>query len=153
MTRMMAMSTAAAAVGGERAQAATPTDERHATTTRPMSSEKPAPKIRRESMSRPTASVPSRKRQEPPSCQAGGVQHLLDGRGTARSGEWGATKSAKTPPGDERRATSEADHRARVLAEVVQNAAQQARRAAGGRRVVAGAERIGASARHGGCAD
>jgi hypothetical protein len=38
-----------------------------------MNSEKRAPKMIRDSMSRPTASVPSTKVQLPPSCHTGGA--------------------------------------------------------------------------------
>ena len=41
-------------------------------TTQPINNEKREPYISRESISRPTASVPRTNRQLPPSCQAGG---------------------------------------------------------------------------------
>ena len=52
--------------------ATTPTESDSVTTTRPITIEKRAPCMIRESMSRPTASVPSTKAQLPSSAQTGG---------------------------------------------------------------------------------
>ena len=52
---------------------ATPMTVETTITDRPMNSEMRAPWMMRESMSRPTASVPSGKAQSPPSIQTGGI--------------------------------------------------------------------------------
>src|SRR3984957_7950978 len=60
-------------------------------TERPMNSDTRAPKMRRDSMSWPSPSVPSTKRQEPPFSHTGGA------RTASRNwsiGEWGATTFA-----------------------------------------------------------
>ena len=60
-------------------------------TERPMNSDTRAPKMRRDSMSWPSPSVPSTKRQEPPASQTGGARTASR---NCSIGEWGATTFA-----------------------------------------------------------
>ena len=62
------------------------------TTTTPTKNENRAPTIRRESMSRPSGSVPSGKAQSPPACHAGGRSVLSR---NCSVGSWGAIQGAK----------------------------------------------------------
>src|SRR5690606_21844425 len=70
------------------------------TTRKPTSSDRRAPCIRRDRMSRPTSSVPSTNRQEPPSSQAGGCskasRYCMDGSCGAISPAKIATSSMTT---------------------------------------------------------
>ena len=68
-----------------------PTTMESATTAMPISSDRRAPWISRDRMSRPIASVPSGYAHEPPACQAGGWRNtaLL-----VRSGGYGASTFA-----------------------------------------------------------
>src|ERR1700679_2700897 len=67
---------------------ATPTMNDTHITDRPMNSDTRAPKIRRDSMSWPSPSVPSTKRQEPPFSHTGGARTASR---NCSIGEWGAT--------------------------------------------------------------
>ena len=60
-------------------------------TEKPMNSDTRAPKMRRDSMSWPSPSVPSGKRQEPPASQTGGARTASR---NCSIGEWGATTLA-----------------------------------------------------------
>ena len=60
-------------------------------TERPMNSDTRAPKMRRDSMSCPSPSVPSTKRQEPPASHTGGARTASR---NCSIGEWGATTFA-----------------------------------------------------------
>src|SRR5438874_5304924 len=62
------------------------------TAVKPTTIETRAPKIRRESTSRPTWSVPSRCAVLPPCCHAGGRKRSPS---SPTCGSWGATTSAK----------------------------------------------------------
>src|SRR5574340_751454 len=70
----------------------TPTTKDTPMTARPMNSDTRAPWIRRDSMSRPRLSVPSRKRLLPPDSQAGAARTASR---NCSFGECGATTSAK----------------------------------------------------------
>ncbi|MCY1551564.1 hypothetical protein D9M68_879060 [compost metagenome] len=63
------------------------------TEARPIFNDSRAPCIRRESRSRPSSSVPSRKRICPPSCHAGGVSRYSR---NCQLGSWGATQGANS---------------------------------------------------------
>ena len=91
MARMIRLST------GPRIKAATspsamPADSDRVTTIIPIISEYRAPWMMRDSISRPTASVPSGNAREPPSSQKGGCSRWSR---YCSIGEYGAIKSAK----------------------------------------------------------
>src|SRR5580693_7565191 len=90
MRRVMATSTIAPPIAAASPSATPMTNDTHIT-ERPMKSDTRAPKIRRDSMSCPSPSVPRGKRQEPPPSHTGGA------RTASRNwsiGEWGATTFA-----------------------------------------------------------
>src|SRR6202046_974645 len=70
---------------------ATPTMKDTHITERPMNSDTRAPKIKRDSVSWPSPSVPSGKRHEPPACHTGGARTASR---NCSIGEWGATTFA-----------------------------------------------------------
>ena len=70
-----------------------PAESESVTTIRPMISEKRAPWMMRERMSRPTASVPSRNSALPPAIQNGGARKCSR---NCSAGACGATWWAKT---------------------------------------------------------
>jgi hypothetical protein len=69
-----------------------PIDSESVTDTSPMVSDRRVPWMMRESMSRPTGSVPSRNLALPPACQNGGASVASR---NCWIGECGATTSAK----------------------------------------------------------
>src|SRR6202042_3055883 len=90
MNRVMATSKTGPAIAAT-SPSATPTMKDTHITERPMNSDTRAPKMRRDSMSWPSPSVPSTKRHEPPASHTGGA------RTASRNcpiGEWGATTFA-----------------------------------------------------------
>src|SRR5580704_6646043 len=90
MSRVMATSKTGPAIAATSPSATPTTNETHIT-ERPMNSDTRAPKMRRDSVSWPSPSVPSTKRQEPPASHTGGA------RTASRNwsiGEWGATTLA-----------------------------------------------------------
>src|SRR5580704_14282803 len=90
MSRVMATSKTGPAIAAT-SPSATPTMNDTHITERPMNSDTRAPKMRRDSVSWPSPSVPSTKRQEPPASHTGGA------RTASRNwsiGEWGATTLA-----------------------------------------------------------
>src|ERR1700738_1734214 len=79
----------------------TPSESEIVTEISPISSDRRVPWIRRDSMSRPTGSVPSMKFAVPPSCHAGGVRVnsrycSLDGCGDTTSAKTASRMSAIT---------------------------------------------------------
>src|SRR6185312_8857289 len=90
MSRVMATSATGPAIAAMRPSATPATNDTPITET-PMKSDTRAPKMRRDSMSCPSPSVPSGKRQEPPASQTGGVRTASR---NCSIGEWGATKLA-----------------------------------------------------------
>src|ERR1700722_14924588 len=90
MNRVIATSAIGPVIAAAR-PSATPIMKDTHITERPMNSDTRAPKIRRDSISGPSPSVPSTKRQEPPFSHTGGA------RTASRNwsiGEWGATTFA-----------------------------------------------------------
>ena len=73
ISRVMATSTTGPVMAAMRPSVTPMTNETHIT-ERPMNSDTRAPKMRRESMSWPSPSVPSTNRQEPPASQTGGAR-------------------------------------------------------------------------------
>src|SRR3984957_6603002 len=90
MNRVTATSKTGPAIAAT-SPSATPTMKDTHITERPMNSDTRAPKMRRDSMSWPSPSVPSTKRQEPPFSHTGGARTASR---NCSIGEWGATKSA-----------------------------------------------------------
>src|SRR5271156_6244648 len=90
MSRVMATSAIGPVIAAAR-PSATPTMNETHITERPMNSDTRAPKMRRDSMSWPSPSVPSTKRQEPPFSHTGGARTASR---NCSIGEWGATTSA-----------------------------------------------------------
>src|ERR1700689_3064411 len=94
MIRSMSRVIATSAIGPVIAAArpsATPTMNDTHITERPMNSDTRAPKIRRDSVSCPSPSVPSTKRHEPPASHTGGARTASR---NCSIGEWGATTFA-----------------------------------------------------------
>src|SRR6202035_5871160 len=90
MSRVMATSRTGPVIAAASPSATPTTNDTHIT-ERPMNSDTRAPKMRRDSVSWPSPSVPSTKRQEPPASHTGGA------RTASRNwsiGEWGATTFA-----------------------------------------------------------
>ena len=90
MSRVMATSTTGPAIAAASPSATPTTNETHIT-ERPMNSDTRAPKMRRDSMSWPSPSVPSTKRHEPPASHTGGARTASR---NCSIGEWGATTFA-----------------------------------------------------------
>src|ERR1700722_9950361 len=87
MSRVMATSKTGPAIAAT-SPSVTPTMKDTHITERPMNSDTRAPKMRRDSMSWPSPSVPSTKRQEPPFSHTGGARTASR---NCSIGEWGAT--------------------------------------------------------------
>ena len=83
-------------------------------TERPMNSDTRAPKMRRDSMSWPSPSVPSTKRQEPPASHTGGARTASR---NCSIGEWGATTLAVERQQNDDGEDGEAEHRAAIFPE------------------------------------
>ncbi len=109
----MATSTIGPAIAAASPSATPMTNETHIT-ERPMNSDTRAPKMRRDSMSWPSPSVPSAKRHEPPASQTGGARTASR---NCSIGEWGATKFAVSARRTMTRKHGEAEHRAAVFPE------------------------------------
>src|SRR6185312_4686646 len=90
MSRVMATSATGPAIAAMR-PSATPAANDTPITETPMKSDTRAPKMRRDSMSCPSPSVPSGKRQEPPASQTGCVRTASR---NCSIGEWGAIRFA-----------------------------------------------------------
>src|ERR1700733_1185911 len=90
MSRVMATSKTGPAIAAT-SPSATPTMNDTHITERPMNSDTRAPKMRRDSVSWPSPSVPSTKRQEPPASHTGGARTASR---NCSIGEWGATTFA-----------------------------------------------------------
>src|SRR5271168_691574 len=87
MSRVMATSKTGPAIAAT-SPSATPTMKDTHITERPMNSDTRAPKMRRDSVSWPSPSVPSTKRQDPPASHTGGARTASR---NCSIGEWGAT--------------------------------------------------------------
>src|SRR6204780_3630406 len=87
MSRVMATSRIGPVIAAASPSATPTTNDRH-TTERPINRDTRAPKMRRDSMSWPSPSVPSTKRHEPPASHTGGARTASR---NCSIGEWGAT--------------------------------------------------------------